>query len=104
MLQQLIHYGLHLLVPGLIAWVFFRNNWKIAWLIMIATMLVDVDHLIADPVFMANRCSINFHPLHSYIAIGVYFLMTLFKKVRIVGVGLIFHMITDYLDCLWLAL
>jgi hypothetical protein len=103
MLQQLIHYGFHLLLPGLIAWVFFRNNWKVAWLIMIATMLVDLDHLLADPVFMANRCSINFHPLHSYIAIGAYFIMTLFKKVRIVGVGLIFHMITDYLDCLWMA-
>ena len=54
MLQQLIHYGSHLLIPGLIAWVFFRNNWKVAWLIMIATMLVDLDHLLADPVFQAN--------------------------------------------------
>jgi hypothetical protein len=69
---------------------------------MIATMLVDLDHLLADPVFMANRCSINFHPLHSYIAIGVYFIMTLFKKVRIVAVGLILHMLADYLDCLWM--
>jgi hypothetical protein len=102
MLQQLIHYGFHLLVPGIIAWVFFRNNWKIAWLIMITTMLVDLDHLLADPVFLANRCSINFHPLHSYIAIGVYFIMTLFKKVRIVGIGLTLHMIADYLDCLWM--
>jgi hypothetical protein len=102
MLQQLIHYGFHLLIPGLIAWFFFRNNWKIAWLIMTATMLVDLDHLLADPVFMANRCSINFHPLHSYIAIGVYFIMTLIKKVRIVGVGLILHMLADYLDCLWM--
>jgi hypothetical protein len=103
MLQQLIHYGFHLIVPGLIAWVFFRNNWKVAWLIMIATMLVDLDHLVADPVFQANRCSINFHPLHSYIAIGVYFMMTLFKKLRIVGVGLILHMIADYLDCFWMT-
>jgi len=103
MLQQLIHYGFHLLVPGLIAWIFFRSNWKVAWLVMIATMLVDLDHLLADPVFQANRCSINFHPLHSYIAIGVYFIMTLFKKLRIVGVGLILHMIADYLDCLWMS-
>ncbi|MFT5983617.1 MAG: hypothetical protein ACI9RM_002066 [Ulvibacter sp.] len=102
MVQQLIHYGFHLLIPGLIAWIFFRNNWKVAWLIMIATMLVDLDHLLANPIFMANRCSINFHPLHSYIAIGFYFIMTLFKKVRIAGVGLILHMIADYLDCLWM--
>lgn len=103
MLQQLIHYGFHLLVPGLIAWIFFRDYWKVAWLIMIATMLVDLDHLLADPVFQANRCSINFHPLHSYIAIGVYFIMTLFKKLRIVGAGLILHIIADYLDCLWMS-
>ena len=103
MLQQLIHYGFHLLVPGLIAWIFFRTNWKVAWLIMLATMLVDLDHLLADPIFLANRCSINFHPLHTYMAIGVYFLMTLFKKLRIVGVGLILHMIADYLDCLWMS-
>ncbi len=104
MLQELIHYGLHLLVPGLIAWVFFRNNWKTAWLIMLATMLVDLDHLFADPIFMADRCSINFHPLHSYIAIGIYVLMTLFKKLRIVSIGLILHMIADYIDCLWMPL
>ncbi|MDC1325323.1 MAG: DUF6122 family protein [Flavobacteriales bacterium] len=104
MLQELIHYGLHLLVPGLIAWVFFRNNWKTAWLIMLATMLVDLDHLFADPIFMADRCSINFHPLHSYIAIGIYVLMTLFKKLRIVAIGLILHMIADYIDCLWMPL
>ena len=104
MLQELIHYGLHLLVPGLIACVFFRNNWKTAWLIMLATMLVDLDHLFADPIFMADRCSINFHPLHSYIAIGIYVLMTLFKKLRIVAIGLILHMIADYIDCLWMPL
>ena len=102
MLQPLIHYGFHFLIPGLIAWVFFRSNWKVAWLIMIVTMLVDLDHLLANPIFQANRCSINFHPLHSYIAIGFYSIMTLFKKVRIVGIGLILHMIADYLDCLWM--
>ncbi|MFT4851335.1 MAG: hypothetical protein ACI83B_003901, partial [Sediminicola sp.] len=30
------------------------------------------------------------------------FIMTLFKKVRIVAVGLILHMLADYLDCLWM--
>ena len=40
--------------------------------IFIGTMLVDVDHLLANPIFDANRCSINFHPLHTYYAIGVY--------------------------------
>lgn len=70
---------------------------------MIATMLVDVDHLMADPIFMVNRCSIGFHILHSYVAIGVYFVLLFFKKTRIIGVGLLFHMITDAIDCLWMA-
>ena len=102
MLQLLIHYGLHFLFPGLIAWVFFRTHWKKAWLIMIGTMLVDVDHLLANPVFVSNRCSINFHILHSYYAIGVYLIMLYFKKSRIIAIGLLFHMITDFIDCLFM--
>lgn len=102
-LRYVIHYGLHLFLPGLVAWVFFRSQWKRAWLIMLATMLVDLDHLLADPIFQANRCSIGFHPLHSYYAIGGYGVMAFFAKIRIVAVGLILHMITDYIDCLWMG-
>ncbi|WP_231372727.1 DUF6122 family protein [Aureivirga sp. CE67] len=101
-LQPIVHYSLHFLVPGLIAYIFFRKNWKQAWLIMILTMLVDLDHLFATPIFAPGRCSINFHPLHSYYAIAFYFGMLFFPKLRIVGVGLLFHMFTDYQDCLWM--
>ena len=99
MLQYIIHYTLHLLVPGLIAWIFFKDQWKKAWLIILATMLVDVDHLLASPIFDANRCSINFHPLHTNYAIVAYILITIPKKSRILGIALLFHMLTDYLDC-----
>ena len=88
-------------MPGLIAWVFFRKNWKKAWLIMVLTMLVDLDHLLADPIFDPDRCSINFHPLHSYWAIGVYCLLLVVPKLRILAVGLLLHMLTDYIDCIW---
>jgi len=101
MLQTVIHYSLHFLVPGLIAYVFFRKEWKKAWLIMLATMLVDVDHLFATPLFDPNRCSINFHPLHTYWAMAVYVVLLFFKKTRIIAVGLLFHMLTDYIDCQW---
>lgn len=101
MLQTLVHYSLHLLAPGLFAYVFFRSQWKKAWLIMLATMLVDVDHLWANPIFDPGRCSINFHPLHSYWAMAVYFVLLFFKKTRIVAVGLLFHMLTDFIDCQW---
>jgi hypothetical protein len=100
-LQHFMHYGLHLLFPGLLAWLFFRNNWKKAWLIMLATMLVDLDHLFANPVFDPERCSIGFHFLHSYYAIAAYALLLFIPKLRIAGVGLLFHMLTDYVDCLW---
>ena len=101
MLQTLIHYSLHLLVPGLIAWVFFRPIWKKAWIVMLLTLLVDLDHLLANPIFDPNRCSINFHPLHSYWAMGVYVVFLFNPKLRIIGIGLLFHMVTDYIDCIW---
>lgn len=103
-LQTLIHYSLHFLAPGLIAYLCLRSVWKKAWIIMIATMLVDLDHLLADPVFDPERCSIGFHPLHSYYAIGIYAMMLLFPKLRIVAVGLLFHMFTDWQDCCWMRL
>ena len=101
MLQTLVHYTLHLLVPGLIAFIFFRNQWKKAWLIMLATMLIDVDHLLATPIFDPNRCSIGFHPLHTYWATAVYLVLFFFKKTRIIAVGLLFHILTDFIDCQW---
>ena len=97
-----IHYGLHFLVPGLIAYIFFRHHWKTVWVIMIATMLIDLDHLFATPIFDSNRCSINFHPLHTYYAIVVYAFLLLPKKTRIITLGLLLHILTDSIDCLWL--
>jgi len=66
---------------------------------MIATMLVDLDHLLADPIYDPNRCSVGFHPLHSYIAIGIYAVFLAFPKSRLIALGLLIHMALDYLDC-----
>jgi hypothetical protein len=101
-LQTIIHYSLHFLFPGLIAYTFFRALWQKAWLIMLATMLVDLDHLLANPIFDPNRCSIGYHPLHSKIAIVVYVLMLFYKPLTIIAIGLLLHMLTDYQDCLWM--
>jgi len=103
-LRPIIHYCLHFLFPGLIAWLFFRKQWKKGWLIMVATMLVDLDHLFANPIFDPTRCSIGFHPLHSYPAIIGYFLMIFIPNTtaKIVGTGLLLHMFTDFQDCLWM--
>lgn len=68
---------------------------------MLATMLVDLDHFLADPIFQADRCSVNFHPLHTYYAMGVYVLFLFLRRpFKIIGLGLLFHMLTDYIDCL----
>lgn len=101
-LQPIIHYGLHFLFPGFIAWMFYRTKWKTAWIIMIATMLVDFDHLFSSPIFDPNRCSINNHYLHTYYAIGIYVLFLIPKKTRIIAIGLLLHMATDWLDCIFM--
>ena len=102
LLRFSIHYGLHLLFPGLIAYLFFKKQWKKAWLLMLLTMMIDVDHLLANPVFDATRCSINFHPLHTYAAGSVYLIALFFTKTRVIAIGLLLHLLTDALDCLWL--
>jgi len=99
----IMHYGMHFIVPGAIAYLFFKKNWKKVWLLFILTMLVDLDHLLADPLFDATRCSINFHPLHSYYAITGYLFLLYFNKTRIIAIGLLFHMLTDFVDCLWIS-
>lgn len=99
-LRPFLHYFLHFAFPVVIAYLLFRKDWKKAYFIMLGTMLVDADHLLSTPIFSPDRCSINFHPLHTYWAIGVYFLLLFFKgNLRILGVGLLFHMLTDWIDC-----
>ena len=103
MIQLVIHSALHVLVPGIVARFAFRERRVKAWLIMIATMVVDLDHLLASPIYDPARCSIGFHPLHSYVAICVYFAMALVPKLRLVGIGLLIHMGVDLVDCVWVG-
>ena len=65
-------------------------------------MVIDLDHLLANPVYDPLRCGIGFHPLHSYLAIVVYLAMAIFPKIRILAIGLIIHMLLDTVDCIWL--
>ena len=97
----LVHLVLHPAVPGVVALLFFRPRWKRAWLIMLSAMVVDLDHLFADPVYDPNRCGIGFHPLHSNPAIAVYLLLLVPRTTRLFALGLIIHMALDALDCLW---
>lgn len=102
-MQLFIHYFLHFVFPFFIAYYFFKKEWKKVYPIFLATMLVDLDHLFANPIFQDNRCSIGFHYLHTFYAM-IFYILLLFlpKKYRIIGIGLLFHMLTDFIDCLFM--
>lgn len=95
-----VHLLLHFAVPLAVAWCCFRPQWRRAALVMISTMLVDLDHLLAQPLFDPNRCSIGFHPLHSPIAIACYAVLLLPARTRWLATGLLIHMALDQLDCM----
>ena len=109
----MIHLVLHLIVPVALALAFYRPRWRSSAAILIATMIVDVDHLLADPIYDPVRCSIGFHPLHRLPAIVAYALLfalplaardrvrtdARLRGVHLAGLGLIVHMVLDAIDC-----
>jgi len=102
MIHPAVHLLLHFIVPGIVARFSFQDRWIRAWLVMALTIIVDLDHLVADPIYDPNRCSIGYHPLHSYPAILFYLVLTMIPKTRLVGLGLVIHMVLDGLDCIWM--
>lgn len=96
-----MHYGIHFLVPIAVGLLFYKRNWGVAVLILLSGILIDIDHLLATPVFDPDRCSIGFHPLHSYWAIAVYCLLLIPQKTRIYGLALVIHIVADFTDCYW---
>lgn len=94
-----IHLALHVVVPVAVAMLFFRKQWLRASVVMIATMVVDIDHLLAMPIYDPHRCSIGFHPLHTWPAILIYAMLLYPKQTRLIGLGLVIHMVLDALDC-----
>src|SRR5687767_4664054 len=93
--QFLLHYFFHFIFPAFIAYYFFNKQWKKIYLVFLLTMIVDLDLLLAVPIFQNCRCSINFHPLHSYIACSIYILQLFHRRTRIIAIGLLMHMITN---------
>lgn len=99
-IRPLLHILLHVLVPIATARLFWPEQWKKAAFWMLAAWLIDLDHLLADPIYSPGRCSIGFHPLHTWPAIAVYGLLVIPRKTRWFGVGLIIHIVLDWIDCL----
>ncbi|SNY90617.1 hypothetical protein SAMN04515647_0788 [Cohaesibacter sp. ES.047] len=101
-LRPLVHYSGHFVLPFLLArLVFGREHWWQMGLIMVATIAIDLDHLLADPIFDPNRCSIGFHPLHTSWAAALYLVLMLapVRSVRAIGLGCLFHLAVDLNDC-----
>jgi hypothetical protein len=100
--RHIIHYAFHLLVPFAFGKLFWKENWWKAGIIMVGTMVIDLDHLLAAPVFDPDRCGIGFHPLHTLWAGAAYGgVMTVRSwKVRAVAAGCLWHLCTDAVDCL----
>lgn len=97
---DIIHYGMHFILPFVISFLFFRKNFWKGSAILLSANLIDLDHLLANPIFDPSRCSIGFHPLHSYIAIVIYIILLFFPKSRILAIGLLMHILTDFINCL----
>mgnify|MGYP001816561849 CR=1 FL=1 len=96
----MLHIALHFFVPGLVSATFYRQQWLKTYLLMMSGMLIDIDHLLADPIYDPMRCSIGFHPLHTWLPIGIYVLLLTHPRTRLVGIGLCIHIALDAADCL----
>ncbi len=103
-MRGILHILAHFLVPAALApWMskIIRpvRSWTHYWLVMSATIVVDLDHLMARPVYDPSRCSLGFHPLHSFWAIGAYAVFLVPRKTRVISIGLLVHMLLDGIDC-----
>ena len=95
----MLHILLHFIVPAIGIALFYRRKWLLSYAILMSTMLVYRYHVLADPMYDPDRCSIAFHPLHSFWAIAIYLVLCFPKQTRLVGIGLVIHMALDSIDC-----
>lgn len=95
----MIHLALHFIIPAIVVVLLYRHKWASVYLLLMSTMLVDLDHLLANPIYDAARCSIGFHPLHELWFVALYFILCFIPRVRVIGIGLIIHMALDSIDC-----
>ena len=95
----LLHMFFHVAVPVGVAALFFRKDFRHASLLMLAGILIDIDHLAASPILDPTRCSVGYHLLHSFWLIPVYVTLALYPKTRLIGLGLVIHIVLDTAEC-----
>lgn len=110
LLKLLAHYGLHLVAPYFLATLWPQHSRLRVYLLLLATMAIDLDHLLVRPIFDSERCSVGFHLLHSWPFVLLYALLCVLPYerlgwpwwLRVLGVGLCLHIFTDWQDfVLW---
>ena len=96
-----VHIALHICLPLAIAWFFFRPIWSRAALIMLAANLVDLDFLWSGVAYASTSCRINAFPLHTMLPISIYGALMFFpvQSLRLLGIGLVTHMLVDAIGC-----
>lgn len=107
----MLHILLHFIVPLIVAVVFWRVSWSRKYALMLCGLTIDLDHLLADPIYDASRCSIGFHPLHSEAAMVVYAVLfaasvlwgksAYWMNARVVLLGVFLHLVLDTADCVF---
>ena len=80
--RTLVHYGLHFVFPLVVAALWPRRRWQVVYMLLLSTMLIDIDHLLARPIFDPNRCSVGTHLLHSYPMVALYVVMLFLPYAR----------------------
>ncbi len=101
--RALVHLGLHVAAPlGAARWI-GGPAWRRAFLLLLAGWAIDLDHLLASPVYAPDRCSLGFHPLHTAPAAVAYACLLLPARTRLLGAGLLLHLGLDGIDCAWMS-
>jgi len=99
-IRPALHLALHALVPGVVARALWPGQWVRNWAVMMAAMAIDLDHLLASPLYDPDRCSLQVHPLHGPLPLGIYLLLLWPARTRVLALGLLLHIALDGVDCL----
>ncbi len=91
------HIPFHFLIPLAI---YFTTKNKLQLIQLESANLIDLDHLFAAQIFVAERCSLSTHPLHGVTAASFYFVLALLPVSRWFGIGALFHLLLDSPTCL----
>lgn len=78
---------------------FYRPHWLKFYGVLLLGLLIDADHVFANPMYDPERCSIGFHPLHTRPPILLYIALLVPAKTRVLGIGLCVHIALDLIDC-----